>query len=100
MCACRPLTLAVVKDLALLVSVFSFLSDLDVERLEVDLGESIVGEEPLDFVLNELGHGGVVSVLEFELVDKHSFKLLALLDLDEALSPALAHLGCLASRPV
>ena len=89
----RPLTCSTLENLRLFVSVFSLFLNFSIKSFEIVFGESVIGEESLNLIVNEFGKSGVVSILEFELVGKQAFELLSLLDLHESFSSGFAHLG-------
>ena len=64
-----------------------------IESFQAGLGESVIGEEFLNFILDELGDCGVASILSFELVDKESLELFSLLDFNQSLLASLAQLS-------
>lgn len=89
----RSLTFMVVEDLRFSVSVVSFTSNFLVELLKTCFCESLICEELLDLILYELSKPLGGSVLDFELVDKETFKLFSFLDLYQAFSSCLTHFG-------
>ena len=93
----RSLRLVVVQNVFSLFAEGGFLVDFDVQISEVVLCKAAIFHEAVDLVVDVLGERWLVSVLDLEFTDEHSFQLLSLLDIHEAFAASITHMGLLGS---
>ena len=87
------LTFPVIENIVRSFSISDLLHYFDIQTFKIGFGESIVGEESLNFVFNVLDNVAVASVFGFELIDEQTLELFSLLDLHESLLPGFAQLS-------
>jgi hypothetical protein len=85
-------TLAVIENSILAFTEFTFLKNAIIQLFQVVLGETIVLQELLDFIVNVFGETrSLITILNLEFVDQKPLELLSLLDVEEALTAGLTH---------